>query len=230
MRAAIPYQPVIHTLNILYNMDKNKIMVLLDNGHGNNTPGKRSPKLDDGRQLLEWSYARGIVKGIAESLKASGIPYYIIHPEDEEIGCQSKDLILRTNRANSKHLELKKKGMTSFFISVHVNAAGNGKPWSTASGWEVYIAKSASQNSKKLAQILYSEAEKRNLKGNRSVGADKYRMEDFWVVRKTYMPAVLTENLFMDNKGNVEFLLSEEGKKTIIDLHVEGIKKYIESL
>ena len=55
-------------------------------------------------------------------------------------------------------------------------------------------------------------------------------MEDFWVVRKTYMPAVLTENLFMDNKGNVEFLLSEEGKKTIIDLHVEGIKKYIESL
>lgn len=211
-------------------MDKNKIMVLLDNGHGNNTPGKRSPKLDDGRQLLEWSYAREIVKGIAESLKVLGIPYYIVHPENEEMGNQSKDLVLRTNRANSKHLELKKNNMTSFFISVHVNAAGNGKPWSTASGWEVYIAKSASQNSKKLAQILYSEAEKRNLRGNRSVSSDKYHTGDFWVVRKTAMPAVLTENLFMDNKENVEFLLSEEGKKTIIDLHVEGIKKYIESL
>lgn len=211
-------------------MDKNKIMVLLDNGHGNNTPGKRSPKLDDGRQLLEWAYAREIVKGISESLKALGIPYYIVHPEDEEMGGQSKDLVLRTNRANSKHLELKKNGMASFFISVHVNAAGNGKPWSTASGWEVYIAKSASQNSKKLAQILYSEAEKRNLKGNRSVGPEKYRTADFWVVRKTLMPAVLTENLFMDNEENVKFLLSEEGKKAIINLHVEGIKKYIESL
>lgn len=205
-------------------------MVLLDNGHGNNTPGKRSPKLDDGRQLLEWSYAREIVNGIAESLKVLGIPYYIVHPENEEMGNQSKDLVLRTNRANSKHLELKKNNMTSFFISVHVNAAGNGKPWSTASGWEVYIAKSASQNSKKLAQILYSEAEKRNLRGNRSVSSDKYHTGDFWVVRKTAMPAVLTENLFMDNKENVEFLLSEEGKNTIIDLHVEGIKKYIESL
>lgn len=44
------------------------------------------------------------------------------------------------------------------------------------------------------------------------------------------MPAVLTENLFMDNKEDVKFLLSEEGKKQIIDLHVQGIKKYIEQL
>ena len=44
------------------------------------------------------------------------------------------------------------------------------------------------------------------------------------------MPAVLTENLFMDNKEEVEYLLSEEGKKSIIDLHVEGIKQYIDNL
>ena len=44
------------------------------------------------------------------------------------------------------------------------------------------------------------------------------------------MPSVLTENLFMDNKEDVKFLLSEEGKKQIIDLHVQGIKKYIEQL
>lgn len=211
-------------------MDKSKVTVLLDNGHGVNTPGKMSPKLDDGRQLFEWAYAREIVNGIAEKLKAEGIPYYLVHPEDEEIKSQSNDLILRTNRANAKHAELKKEGKTSLFISIHVNAAGNSSKWNTASGWTVYIAKSASINSKKLAQILYGEAEKRNLKGNRSIGPEKYLVNDFWVVRKTVMPAVLTENLFMDNKNDVEFLLSDEGKRTIIDLHVEGIKKYIESL
>ena len=43
------------------------------------------------------------------------------------------------------------------------------------------------------------------------------------------MPAVLTENLFMTNKNEVDFLLSEEGKKAIINLHVDGIVNYIKS-
>jgi N-acetylmuramoyl-L-alanine amidase len=38
----------------------------------------------------------------------------------------------------------------------------------------------------------------------------------------------LTENLFQDNKDEVDFLLSEEGKQIIIDLHYNAIKKYIE--
>jgi len=31
-----------------------KITWLLDNGHGDDTPGKRSPMLIDGRQFLEY--------------------------------------------------------------------------------------------------------------------------------------------------------------------------------
>ena len=41
------------------------------------------------------------------------------------------------------------------------------------------------------------------------------------------MPAVLTENLFQDNKEDVEWLLTERGKQTIVDLHVEVIKQYL---
>jgi N-acetylmuramoyl-L-alanine amidase len=36
--------------------------------------------------------------------------------------------------------------------------------------------------------------------------------------------------MFQDNKKDVEFLLSEEGKKIIVDLHVEGITNYIKQL
>ena len=43
--------------------------VLLDNGHGENTPGKRSPKWSDGSQLFEWEYAREIAKGVYNQLQ-----------------------------------------------------------------------------------------------------------------------------------------------------------------
>jgi N-acetylmuramoyl-L-alanine amidase len=43
------------------------------------------------------------------------------------------------------------------------------------------------------------------------------------------MPAVLVENFFQDNKQDVQYLLSEEGRKDVIDIHVYGIEKYIRS-
>jgi N-acetylmuramoyl-L-alanine amidase len=43
----------------------------------------------------------------------------------------------------------------------------------------------------------------------------------------TSCPAVLTENLFQDNKEDVEYLLSDKGKLEIVDLHYEAIVNYI---
>ena len=47
-------------------------------------------------------------------------------------------------------------------------------------------------------------------------------------MKNTPCPAVLTENMFQDNKSDVEFLKSEEGKEKIVSLHFNAIKKYIE--
>ena len=49
-----------------------------------------------------------------------------------------------------------------------------------------------------------------------------------YILKHTVCPAVLTENLFQDNKEDVDYLLSEKGKQTIVNLHVDGIIKYIE--
>jgi len=46
---------------------------------------------------------------------------------------------------------------------------------------------------------------------------------DFYILRHTSCPAILTENLFMDNQDDYNFLLSEEGRQAIVDLHVDGI-------
>lgn len=207
-------------------MDKSKICVCLDAGHGVNTPGKCSPD----KSLKEWAYTREIVKGIAEKLKALGIEYYIVHPEDQEIKSQSYDLCLRTSRANAKHQTLKLQGRTSIFISVHVNAAGNGG-WYKARGWSVWTSKGQTQGDK-VATELYKAANEiltplgQKLRADGLDGDPDYE-SNFWVLTHTHAPAVLTENMFMDTKEECQWLLSDQGKKAIIDLHVKGILNYI---
>jgi N-acetylmuramoyl-L-alanine amidase len=55
----------------------------------------------------------------------------------------------------------------------------------------------------------------------------KYWPQSLYVLGNTKCPAVLTENLFQDNKDDVDYLLSEAGRHTIARLHVEGIINYI---
>ena len=54
--------------------------------------------------------------------------------------------------------------------------------------------------------------------------------ENFYILRKSHCAAVLSENFFMDNKSDLEYLQSRAGKQAIVDTHVEGIIEYLESL
>ena len=47
--------------------------------------------------------------------------------------------------------------------------------------------------------------------------------EDFYILRKSWCPAVLTENFFMDNHSDLEYLQSRAGKQAVVDTHVEGM-------
>ncbi|MBD5217502.1 MAG: N-acetylmuramoyl-L-alanine amidase [Bacteroidales bacterium] len=193
------------------------ILVILDNGHGDPplTGGKCSPD----KRLLEYYWAREMVQRIANKLKALGIKVHILVPETADI-----KLNVRTSRANAlcKQYGAKK----CVLVSVHINAAA-GTGWHNATGFSGWIAPNASANSKRLAQLLYAEAVKAGLKGNRSVPASKYWVGNFAIVRDTNCPAVLTENLFMDNKQECEYLLSEQGKETLAQLHVNALVNYI---
>jgi N-acetylmuramoyl-L-alanine amidase len=48
---------------------------------------------------------------------------------------------------------------------------------------------------------------------------------NFAILRDTKCPAVLTENLFMDNAEDCRYLLSDEGKEAIVKIHVQSILK-----
>ena len=53
--------------------------------------------------------------------------------------------------------------------------------------------------------------------------------EGFYILRKSWCPAVLTESFFMDNHSDLEYLQSRVGKQAVVDTHVEGIVEWLES-
>ena len=199
-------------------LNYDKIEVCLDNGHGSNTPGKRSV---DGK-LREYQWCRDVVNIIANGLKQHNIKYYIVTPETTDIG-----LTARANRVNKRVEENKKKGITTVLISVHNNAAGNGSKWTTATGWECWTTKGKTR-SDLLAECMYDAAEEIlttfdiKIRTDKSDG-DKDKEENWTILYKSNCPCVLTENLFMDNKEDCEFLLSDYGKQLLANVHIKGI-------
>lgn len=198
------------------------IKVLIDNGHGKNTQGKRSPK---GRYgiLYEYEFNRAIAKPLVERLKKLGIDAELVVPEDNDISLGER--CRRVNRVCDK---VGSKNV--LFISIHANASSNCETFQKPSGWSAFVYTKASNASKRLAQCLYDEAEKRNLKGNRCVPDCHYWTAGFYVLKNTKCSAVLTENLFYDNEAEYEVLCSEKGREEIIDLHIKGIVRFIEEI
>ena len=197
------------------------MLILIDNGHGHNTPGKRSP---DGK-FLEYAYTREIATRIVADLTDRGYNAQLLVPETEDI-----PLSERVCRINAHCNTLGKSNV--ILISIHVNAAGNGSQWLNATGWSCYTSKGQT-TSDRIAECFY-EAAKKNFPGRRIrtdySDNDPDWEENFYILRHSLCPAVLTENFFMDNPQDLEYLQSRAGKQAIIDTHVEGITEYLSSL
>ena len=214
-------EPAIVTTNRYPDYYKD-LYIILDNGHGEDTPGKRSP---DGK-FREYRYARMMVGMIADKLEEMGIPYSILVPETNDISLQE-----RVRRANKIHNEQHKNGKVVILLSIHCNAAGRGE-WKTARGWCAYTSRGTTE-SDTIATCLYQAAheildpKKIQIRKDTSDGDEDWEA-NFYIIYKSSMPAVLTENFFQDNKQDVAYLESEEGKQDILSIHINGIKKYIE--
>lgn len=187
--------------------------ILLDNGHGENTAGKRSP---DGK-FREYLYAREIAEAIEGELKFLGIDAERIVTETEDIS-----LAERARRVNEICGRLGAENVV--LVSIHCNASKNGE-WGKARGWSAYTSKGKTK-SDELATMLYVEAAKnfagQTLRKEFSDGDPDWE-EGFYVLRKTKCPAVLTENFFMDNEQDLAYLTSEEGREAIIRTHVAAL-------
>tara|TARA_R110000737_G_scaffold211201_1_gene228807 strand:+ start:740 stop:1342 length:603 start_codon:yes stop_codon:yes gene_type:complete len=195
------------------------ITVILDAGHGGiidgvyQTPGKRSPIWENGSQYFEGVGNRQIVSKLTAKLKDKKIN--VFNANDSEMDMKLSERVSLINK------EIKNNPDTEFIgISVHSNAFTS----PMANGWEVFTANQCSVDSLVLSSLSSEkfDAEFPNIL-NRGV-----KKSDFYILKNTICPFILTENLFHTNKKECkEILMTKKGQDKIVNYHLEFICKFI---
>ena len=194
------------------------MLILIDPGHGIDTPGKRSP---DGK-FLEYLWNRQIADLLLDRFMIMGIDASLVVTETNDISLATR--VQRVNRICSK------VGASNvILLSIHSNAAGDGSKWMSAQGWSCYTSNGETK-SDVIAECLYDafEAEfaEKKIRKDMSDG-DRDWEENFYVLQKSKCSAVLLENYFYDNRNECAWLLKDETKERIADAIVKGITQYI---
>ncbi len=186
----------------------------LDNGHGKKTAGKRSPKLENGEQFREYEFNRDIVNRMITALDELGVKTYNVVPEVDI----DNFLEGRVQRANGKKSDLPK-----LYVSIHANAApARPGKWAEDSihGIETWCYH-GSKKGRKIASVFQRHLIEKTGWKDRKVKSQSTKQ--FYVIRKTSMTAVLTENGFYNNKKQCKELLKDEVRQKIADAHVAAI-------
>lgn len=203
-----------------------KTKIWIDNGHGIDTPGKCSPDL----RLREYKWCREIASRLVPLLRSCEYDADLLVPELNDISIDT-----RAKRVNRTCVERGANNVV--LVSIHNNAAASDGNWHSADYWscwtyrqeikdingKVIQVKEASERSKELSRCMYQSAIFEGLK----ISGFPRKEANFGILRKTLCPAVLVENYFQDNKKNVEWLLSEEGKQAIIRVLFIGLEDYL---
>ncbi|WP_419962051.1 N-acetylmuramoyl-L-alanine amidase family protein [Psychrobacillus sp. BM2] len=181
-------------------------LIALDDGHGIDTAGKRTPIVTElGREIKENEFNRAVVKYMDEHLIQIGFKTLLVAPTDADTSLDA-----RTNLANSKGADA--------YISIHFDAMGN--VWGAVEGHSVFVYP-GSITSKKLAECVTEFLIQGTTQKWRGI-----KEQNLHVLRETKMPAILSENGFMDNPREARLMLDINFQKEVAREHVQGICKY----
>jgi N-acetylmuramoyl-L-alanine amidase len=187
---------------------------ILDPGHGGlidgvyQTAGKRSPAFSDGNILYEGVFNRDVVQRIIKLCESHNIDAIDIVNTNND-----KPLRARVKEANKIH----KVARNCIYISIHANAFGNGKDFNSANGVCTFHH-FRSRKGKRLADILQSQLVASTGFRDRGAKANE-TWANFYVLRKTHMPAILSENGFMTNLSDATLLLTDDMRQKIAEAH-----------
>ncbi|WP_258871461.1 N-acetylmuramoyl-L-alanine amidase family protein, partial [Halobacillus trueperi] len=181
----------------------NEKLVALDDGHGMQTPGKRTPYIKElGREIRENEFNRKVVGFLADILLTHGFRVLLVAPTDADT-----PLSYRTDAANRNKADI--------YVSVHFNAMSFDFDYSSADGISVHVySDNMKYNSGKLARAVgkyLRQGTKQDWRG--------FKENNFHVLRETNMPAILTENGFMDDRREALLMLDEDFQMEVATEH-----------
>ncbi|MEM6878506.1 MAG: N-acetylmuramoyl-L-alanine amidase [Bacteroidota bacterium] len=194
---------------------KPRFMWCLDAGHGSLSAGKRSPKLESGERFFEYEFNRDIVDRIRERLVEIGVRHFVVVPE-VEVGNFLKQRVKRANELESP--------IDKMFVSIHANAGPTRSidHWVSDSirGIETWHYH-GSPLGRAMAAIFQRHLIQATGFKNRHLRSKV--SGQFYVLRATKMPAILTENGFYNNRLEVRQLIRDDIRQDIADAHVSAI-------
>ena len=201
------------------------LKIYLDAGHGGLKNGRYTTapskqfQHKNGKEyhgqgwFFEGVFNRAVVTSLESLLRGHEVPFLTVsHPTDDTT------LFARVKRANDDFRTLQ-AGTQALYISVHANAS----PTQRAFGAEVFSLRStgASARAAKAFEKAfikhYSERQWRDCK-----------QAQFYVLRNTVMPAILTENFFFDNPTDADIMISDYDR--IARVHFDAIQTYFDTL
>ena len=197
-----------------------KYIWLLDPGHGGmvngayQTRGKRSPFFPDGSILYEGVFNRDVATRIKILCDAESI-------ECEDIVNSEHDVPLatRVSRANSRQASDKR----CIYLSIHANGFGDGVTFNSAHGICVFYYMTSNAG-KEMALKLQNHLVAETGMSDRGIIANM-NWANFYVLRKTMMPAILSENGFMTNLEDATNLMKDNFRQKVADAHFKFIKE-----
>jgi N-acetylmuramoyl-L-alanine amidase len=168
------------------------MLIVIDAGHGPNTPGKRTP---DG-SMKEYDFNSAVANYLRDELaKYENVRTHFTHSDREDV-----PLKRRTDEANRICADL--------FVSIHANAAGAN--WSSAEGIETFVYKTRPREAVALAEKVQAQLIASTGRKNRGV-----KTADFHVLRETKMTAILVECGFMTHREEAALLKSDDYRRKV---------------
>ena len=194
-------------------MNKIRLAVYLDAGHGLNTPGNRSPILQpdlrvgrDRNYMPEWEFNHKVVNCIRNYFMESVIPtdnvvLEVVHCSP---GNTDDPLNHRVSIANNHRKNFAPE--YSVFVSIHANAFDGEWKYddNSGTGTETFYHPN-SEDGAILANYIQHFTSANHPLRNRGI-----KQQGFYVLNRTTMPAVLFEGGFMDHLYDIQFLLDPE--------------------
>lgn len=199
---------------MLKNLFQSRTLVLLDAGHGIDTPGKRSPIWKDGTQLFEWEFNRYVVDKISQYLNASLISNVKLVTEDKDVSLPERCELV------NELFEQYKKDYFVYLISIHGNAADSPR----ANGIEAFTTV-GNTICDTIADITFKELETLgwNMRFNNKTKLNKDL--NFWILRNTKCPSILTESGFYTNEEECKKMMDIFWRNKISLCHVNACVK-----
>lgn len=184
--------------------------ITIDPGHGGSDTGAIGPT-----GVTEKSVTLRIAKRLEELLEDAGAKVYMTRKTDTEVspkGAYASDveeLQARCDVAN--------RANTDIFVSIHMDSFSNGGAHGTTGYYYTY----GSDASQRLARLIKNRVV--SALGTMDRGA---KAANFYVIRKTTMPAVLIEVAFVSNPDEELLLNSSVGIERAAQAIYQGIVDY----